>query len=166
MGGFWRGLGLFMLLAMPVASAGAALYECKRPDGTIVFTDDPLKAPGNCQMKTVEGISPSLPAPVAPQPQSQAPLPAEARPAAASAENSGEPALETFQSEAALLVSNYLDARQRYNHASFAKDQLTAMREMAEVKAQKNALLITLEQASLSRFEKQGIMATLAAIPD
>jgi hypothetical protein len=154
-----------MVMVPAAVAAGAVMYECTRPDGTMVFTDNPLQAPANCRMITAENLGPALLSPTSPQPQAQpqSPPPAGAK-TAAQAGNGAEPTFETFQSEAEQLVTSYKDTRRRYNQASFAKDQLTAMRELAEIKSQKNALLSALQQSSLSSSEKQQIMATLAAI--
>ncbi len=153
-----------LLLIMASTSVGADTFKCRRPDGTIMFTDDPTRGSGDCKMERVTDLPPigTLPD----RPQSQAPPPA-AQEAAPARTNDGKTnAFGAFRSEAALLVEQFQSARQRLVYAPLASDKLAARRELTAIRAQKDSLLENLKGSALSSSEKMEIAGLLSAISE
>jgi len=138
--------------------AGAETFKCQRPDGTVMYTNDPAQAPGDCVMEKVTDLPPIGTLPEAPRP-SAAPSTV-ARPTPPQAD------FALFKSEAQRLVDDYQDTRQRVFRSSLVKDQLEAKRQLAELRAQRDGLLVAIEQATLSVAEREELAGLLAVISE
>jgi hypothetical protein len=153
-----------VLVLLSSTLAGAATFKCTRPDGTTIFTDDPAQVPGDCLLEKFTELPPLGILPETPP--LQAPPATLQRPGTARTDTGGTQSFDAFKSETALLLEKYQAARRKFFQSSFAKDQLDARRELADLRAQKNALLEAIEQSSLSVAEKRDLAGRLAAITD
>lgn len=157
-------LNLALLLLISGGLAGAEIFKCTRSDGTVVFTDNPSAKLGDCQreggktLPTLEMSEPPL-QPTEPQPVVGASPKPPAKP--------GEPSpFAAFNSEATALVEKFQAARRQLNFSSFAKDQLAARRELADIRQQKTSLLTGINSADLTSAEKQQLTERLATISE
>ncbi len=152
-------LVLLLILTVPVA---AELISCRTADGTLMFTDDPTQMPTGCQPVEVpagDGILNIVPSKDVPSsvvsPTDDDTTPADSAEEAAS-----------YRTEAEDLVAQYTDAQKRRIHESFMVDKQAAMREMADLRTEKSALISRLADSNLDRAEQRQIRAILDRIPE
>ena len=153
-----------MLTIITSGLAEADTFKCKRPDGTIIFTNDPSRMPDDCEIeKVVElppiGIIPELQ-------RQQAPVPSKGDADIPQAKTGVAKTLDDYKSEAVTLAGKFQSARRRFFQSSFAKDQFEARRELAEVRAQKNYLLSDMERSDMEISQKQEIEKILSSITE
>jgi len=138
--------------------AGAETFKCRRSDGTVMYTNDPAQAPGDCVMEKVTDLPPIGILPEAPR------QPAAPQSAARSTPPPADFAL--FKSEAQGLVDDYQSTRQRVFRSSLVKDQQEAKRQLAELRVQRDGLLAAIDQAALSVAEREELAGLLAVISE
>lgn len=153
-----------LLLIMASTPVGADMFKCQRPDGTIMFTDDPTRSSGDCKMERVTDL-PTI-GTLPDRPQSQAPPPAAQQAAPTRSNDDRTNALDAFRSEAARLVEQFQSARHQVVYATLASDKLAARRELAAIRAQKDSLLENLKGSTLSASEQREIAGLLSAISE
>jgi hypothetical protein len=153
-----------LLLIMAGGLAGADTFKCKRPDGTIIFTNDPSQAPSDCLLERVKDLPPIGIIPDYTPPTAS--VPSEKRLVAPQTEIDDTKSFNALKSEAARLVEEFQSARRRAMHSSLVKDQLVAKRELTEIRVQKTMMLSELDQASLSAAEQQELEGLLSAITE
>jgi hypothetical protein len=151
-----------LLILWTVSLAGADIFKCQQPDGTIVFTDKTSNA--DCKLERVEDLPILGVLPDAPQRPSSAPS-SGAGVAPQSSEN-GSKSYESFESEVSALVEQYQSARSYLHRANIVKNKQAARRDLADIKAQMNSLANEIEQSSLSRGEKRGLQEKLAVVSE
>lgn len=151
----------FLLLIFVMANdlSLADTFKCTRPDGSVFFADDPSQVPKDCVIERV-----NLP-PVENVPDTQQPpVPSAEISIAPQTRPDGMKSFETFKSEAELLVEKAQSARRDIARSSFVADEMKAMRELADIKVQKNGLLGEIKQSSLKSSEKEELERLLSPI--
>jgi hypothetical protein len=150
---------LVLLLAVP---ATAELIRCRTADGTLLFTEDPNQVPKGCQ--PVEAPVGGSTLNIVP---SQDDLPSAARPTDENKTltDSAEE-VTSLRTAAEELVARYKDAQKRRRRDSFMVDKQAAMREMADLRSEKSALLTRLDDSNLYRTERRQIRTILDGIPE
>lgn len=146
-----------LLLMLATASlAGADIFKCRLPDGTIVFADNPVAA--DCTMERVEDLPVLGVLPEAPARPPAAPTAADS---GSQASDRGVKPYEAYASEVSALVEQHQAARKRLYRASLARDKQEARSELSDLKAQMSSLADEIEQSELSGAEKRALLEQL-----
>jgi len=173
-----RLLLLALLVLAMTAPAGAEMIRCRTADGTLLFTEDPSQVPADCQPVELGGGGTMniMPSPdVAPSDLRKAegaevanePVPGAAPETTAETTAETEPVPEAvrLRADAEDMVARYQDAQQRRRRESFMTAKQAAMREMAEIQAEKAKMLGGLAASGLDSAEQKQIRSILDAIP-
>ena len=140
----------------------AAVYKCQRPDGSVVYMDDPGRADRDCRLERIETL-PELNILPDPAPQLVPAAKADGQTASPVAEDVAN-SLASYQEQASRLVDQYQVTRRKMVHSVLAGEQLQARRELAEIRRQKDVLLDEIDRAALSGGEKSRLREQLAPI--
>jgi len=157
-------LVFFLLLAIRT-TAGAEMYRCELSDGSVIYGDKRVNLSDECQPVTEDSakeyLSVQQPAPRRSTPEQPVATDLEAEREAAT----GTPP-DSWVVRATTLVENYNDARKRRIRDSYLVNKRKAMKDMASINAEKNAMLAELPDSPLSKQERDEIRGILAEIPE
>jgi hypothetical protein len=150
-----------VLLLMLPSSASAEIFRCRTADGRLVMTDNPTSLPAGCvQVDKPAGTGSFNVVPAAPASQSETP----AEPGSSVEEpKSGDQT--TLLEQARLLVQDYEEAVARRYRVGRVAEQNAAMRDIGELKRQKEDMLRRVDSAGLNQEERHVIRRTLDRIP-
>lgn len=144
------------LMLWSVSLAGADIFKCQQPDGTIVFTDKSSNA--DCKLERIE-LPPLNSTPA------RASVPDAGSVESVDSGGKGVKTFEDFKGEVSLLVEQFTRAR-RGTMRGLAKNKLAARRDLAEIRARKATLTSEIQQSSLSAWQEQELMEALATITE
>lgn len=153
---------LFLIFVLLNGLSLADIFKCTRPDGSVFFADDPSKVPRGCVIERIKGLPPVEKVPDTQQP----PVPSAEISIAPQTQPGEMKSFESFKSEAALLVEQFLSVRHRMARSSFVADELEAMQELADIRVQKIGFLSEIKQSSLSSSEKEELKSLLSPITE
>ena len=160
-----RPLLVFFLLLAIRATAGGEMYRCELADGSVIYGDKRVNLSDECQPVTEDSakeyLSVQQPAPRRSTPEQPVATDLEAEREAAT----GTPP-DSWVVRATTLVENYNDARKRRIRDSYLVNKRKAMKDMASINAEKNAMLAELPDSPLSKQERDEIRGILAEIPE
>ena len=152
---------IMLLVFFMLSSASAETYRCRTTDGRLVVTDNPANLPAGCvQTGQPAGSGSFNVVPAAPtnQPDTRA---EQGAPSAEPKATGQSPLLE----QARLLVQDYEDAVARRYRPGRVVDQQAAMRDISELRRQKEDILRSVDSSGLNRDERHTIRRTLDRIP-
>jgi len=159
---------LFCCIWMAIdGQAIAEIYKCTDTQGEIIYTDDPVKLPRECN----PGQAVKLPTLNVFPAQSTPPMP---RAAGSPGQTAGSRTQQgddtnsftTFDTQARDLVDRYGSTRQKATFAPLFRDKEAAKGELRSIQSEKHTLVNAVEQSSLERSQKDQIMEKLSQIPD
>jgi hypothetical protein len=150
------GLLLFLL-----SSASAEIYRCRTSDGRLIMTDNRANLPADCvpiDQPAGSGSFNIVPAPEASEAADQA--------TSGAAKDESEKTTQTsVYDQARMLVQDYNDAVTKRYHAGLVTEQEAAMREITELKRQKEELINGMARSNLSQEERRSVRRLLDRIP-
>ncbi len=157
-----------LLLVMATGLSHADVYQCRDANGTLIFTDDPLNIPPECQEKVISdlphiNVVPSTPS--APVRQRKAILP----PASTNGEESQEKLERDYDSlkeEAEALVEKFVSTRNALSRAEKKQLKYKARDELIEIRSQKDRFLNDVDQSTLKREQKKEVREILESITE
>lgn len=158
------GLLLFLL-----SSASAEIYRCRTSDGRLIMTDNRANLPTDCvpiDQPAQSGSFNIVPAPEAGEAAAGQATPSAAR---GESEKTTQTSVKTTQTsvydQARMLVQDYNDAVTKRYHADLVTEQEAAMREITELKRQKEELINGMTRSNLSQEERRSVRRLLDRIP-
>jgi len=160
-----RPLIVFILLLAIRATAGAEMYRCELSDGSIIYGDKRVNLSDECQPVTGDSAKEYLSI-EQPAPRSSAPEQPVATDLEAEREVVTGAPPDSWQARATTLVDDYNDALKRRRRESYLVNKRKAMKDMASINAEKNAMLDELPDSLLSKQERDEIRGILAEIPE
>lgn len=149
----------FSLLALTCASA--EIYRCRTPEGKLVMTDQQLKLPANCQPidePTEAGSFNIMPRAKGIASEGQSAKPVQRTKTSTST-------FASLQDQAQVLVQSYKEASAKRYGSGLAVERRSVIREIAELREQKQEMLGGLTSSGLTRNQQQSIKDVLEGIP-
>lgn len=160
-----RSLISFILLLAIQTTAGAAMYRCELSDGSVIYGDKPVNLSDECQPVT-EGSAKEYLSVQQPAPRNPAPNRPVATDLKAEREAVTGATPDSWLARATTLVDDYNDALKRRRGESYLVNKRKAMKDMASINAEKEAMLAELPDSPLSKQERDEIRGILAEIPE
>ena len=155
-----RTLVSFILLVVIQTTASAEMYRCELADGSVIYGDRRVNLSDQCQPVTAGSAEEYLSIKQGNPGSSAIAQPTVDEPATAPAQPQA-----SWTARATALVENYHDARKRRTRESYMVNKRKAMRDMAMINTEKKAILVELQESSLSREEREEVRRILAEIP-
>lgn len=154
---------MLLLLVLTQSWAVAETFRCERADGTVIYTDDPAKAPPGCEPQQVEdlpdiNIVPAQPSPATAKPSRDKPS------KAAQGHDQNSRSAEALEKEAETLATQFEATRTELYRSILAKDKQKARRELTEIRGERDRLQEELNRSSLNRDQKARIAEILSRI--
>ena len=150
----------FSLLVLTCASA--EIYRCRTPEGKLVMTDQQLQLPANCRPIDVPAEAGSfnvMPSSKGIASEGQSAKPVQGTKARTST-------FSSLQDQAQVLVQSYKEASAKRYGSGLAVERRSSIREIAELRKQKQEMLGGLTRSGLTRNQQQSIKNILEGIPE
>lgn len=156
--------GVILLLAIQT-TASADMYRCELADGRVIYGDRRVNLSDECQPVTADSANESLSIQQGTTGRAASDRFAPAEPAGQREAAATTPQVP-WAARATALVENYNNARTRRIRESYLVNKRKAMRDMAMINAEKQSMLVELQESTLSQEEREQIKRILAEIPE